>query len=245
MTDSDARLAECLVAATAHMLTTLRDSALLQGAALGDAGDRIAQDFIAAGLAAQRPGDGLLSEEGGRDLARLDKSRVWIVDPLDGTREFSEGRTDFAVQVALAVDGTASVGAVALPALGLVYSSAAPPPLPRHAQPFILVSRTRPPPVAALAAAAMGVTLLPMGSAGAKVMAVLRGEGRAYIHAGGQHEWDSAAPIAVAAAAGLHVSRLDGTPLRYNRPDPTLPDLLVARPEDAPFLLDFLRRTPP
>jgi 3'(2'), 5'-bisphosphate nucleotidase len=161
---------------------------------------------------------------------------------LDGTREFSEGRNDFAVHVALTFDGVAVAGAVALPGLGVTYCSATPPALPPTAPDRILVSRTRLPVQAVQAAQALGAELLPMGSAGAKIMALLRGEAQAYVHAGGQYEWDSAAPIAIAEAAGLQASRLDGSPLRYNRPDPYLPDLVVARPDYAPGLLAILAK---
>jgi 3'(2'), 5'-bisphosphate nucleotidase len=238
--DEDARLAERIVGGAAQLLRTLRDSGLLEGKALGAAGDRLADDFITAVLKTHRPDDGFLSEEGARDPARLAKSRVWIVDPLDGTREFSEGRSDFAVHVALAIDGVARVGAVALPGLGECYCSAPPPVLPPIAANRILVSRTRPPPEAIMVAKALGAELLPMGSAGAKVMALLRGEAVAYVHSGGQYEWDSAAPVAIAAAAGLFVSRLDGSPLTYNHADPYLPDLVVARPEMAELLIECL-----
>jgi 3'(2'), 5'-bisphosphate nucleotidase len=240
----DAHLAEKIAAGAARLLTTLRESGLLQGKALGAAGDRVAHDFIEAALRSARPEDGLLSEEGARDGERLGKSRVWIVDPLDGTREYSEGRADYAVHVALAVDGVARAGAVALPALGVTYNSAAPPALPASAPRKILVSRTRAPELAHKVAAAIGAELLPMGSAGAKAMALLRGEAMAYLHAGGQYEWDSAAPVAVAAAAGLHVSRLDGSPLRYNRADPYLPDLLMARPDCAAEILARISQFP-
>lgn len=238
--EADARLAERIVSGAAQLLTALRDSRLLDGKALGAAGDRLADAFITAVLSAHRPDDGFLSEEGARDPARLAKSRVWIVDPLDGTREFSEGRSDFAVHVALAIDGVARVGAVALPGLGETYCSAPPPVLPPIAPNRILVSRTRPPPEAIAVAKALGAELRPMGSAGAKVMALLRGEAVAYVHSGGQYEWDSAAPVAIAAAAGLFVSRLDGSPLTYNHADPYLPDLVVARPEMAERLIECL-----
>jgi 3'(2'), 5'-bisphosphate nucleotidase len=236
----DGALAERIADGAAQLLRVVRGSGLLQAAALGAAGDRLAQDFIAAVLAAERPADAVLSEEGERDAGRLGRDRVWVIDPLDGTREFAEGRDDFAVHIALVQGSRAVIGAVALPGQGLLYSSASPPCLPQAPVNAILVSRTRPPPIAAAAAAALGATLLPMGSAGAKVMALLRGEARAYIHAGGQYEWDSAAPVAIAAAAGCYVARLDGAPLCYNQPDPLLPDLVVARPEDGPWLRDFL-----
>jgi 3'(2'), 5'-bisphosphate nucleotidase len=161
-------------------------------------------------------------------------ARVWIVDPLDGTREYGEvPRTDWAVHVALVVDGTPVAGAVALPARGLTLATDAAPALPPRGEgsPRVVVSRSRPPAAATRIADALGGELVSLGSAGAKAMAVVLGEADVYPHSGGQYEWDSAAPVAVAAAAGLHVSRLDGSPLVYNRPDPYLPDLLVCRPE--------------
>jgi 3'(2'), 5'-bisphosphate nucleotidase len=157
---------------------------------------------------------------------------VWIVDPLDGTREFSEGRDDWAVHVALAIDGEPVVGAVALPALGLVLGTGAPPPLsPAAKVPRVVVSRSRPPEFVAAVAERLGAVVAPMGSAGAKIAAVIRGEAEVYLHSGGQYEWDSAAPVAVALATGLDATRLDGSPLRYARPDPWLPDLMVIHPD--------------
>src|SRR5262249_25790441 len=173
--------------------------------------------------------------------------RTWIVDPLDGTREFGEGRSDWAVHVALAIEGNAVVGAVALPGLGMTLSTLEPPEVrPRDEEERrVVVSRTRPPAVAERAAAAIGAVLEPMGSAGAQIGAVLRGEADAYVHAGGQYEWDSAAPVAVARAAGLHASRLDGSPLLYGSANAWLPDLLVCRPEHRHALLDALADAPP
>lgn len=205
-------------------------------------GDKRSHDFLIAELGRARPADAVLSEEGVDDAARLRSSRVWIVDPLDGTREFSEiGRDDWAVHVALWCDGDLTAGAVALPAQGVTLATPtvpAPPPLP--ATPRILVSRTRPPAVAQRVCAELGGTLVEMGSAGAKVCAVVQGRAEVYVHAGGQYEWDSAAPVAVARAAGLHTSRMDGTPLRYNRADPLLPDLVVCRPDYADAVLAVL-----
>jgi 3'(2'), 5'-bisphosphate nucleotidase len=239
MRDTDAALARKIAETAGQLLLTLRNSALIAGKALGTAGDLVSHEFIMAALRAARPDDAILSEEGARDPARLSATRVWIVDPLDGTREFSEGRTDFAVHVALTVKGEACTGSVALPALAVTFCTGAPPPLParRDGAPRIVISRTRPPKEAEAAAQAIGGTLVPMGSAGAKAMAVLRGEAEAYLHSGGQYEWDSCAPAAVAGAAGLHVSRIDGTPLRYNQADPLMPDLLICRKEFAAPLL--------
>lgn len=204
--------------------------------ALKDAGDAGAQAIIAAALAQAVPGDAVLSEEAVDTDARLRADRVWIIDPVDGTREFGEPpRDDWAVHVALwerdADDVTA--GAVALPAMDLVLRTDQPPPAPapHDGPPRLVVSRTRPPQQALAVAEALGAELVPMGSAGAKAMAVVRGVADLYVHAGGQYEWDSAAPVAVARAAGLHTSRIDGSPLRYNQPDPYLPDLLVCRPD--------------
>jgi 3'(2'), 5'-bisphosphate nucleotidase len=203
-------------------------------------GDRRSHELIMAALAAARPDDPVLSEEGKLDAARLDSSRVWIVDPLDGTREFGEpGRTDWAVHVALTVDGEPVAGAVALPACGLTLATepVPPAPAPRAGRPRMVVSRTRAPELCFEVAKRIDAEVVPMGSAGAKTMAVVRGEVDVYLHAGGQYEWDSAAPVAVAAACGLHTSRLDGSPLRYNNPDPWLPDLLVCRPDLAHAVL--------
>ena len=217
-----------------ELLVELRATSELTGRELKDEADRAAHDLIMELLAAAYPDDPVLSEEGRDDTHRLSSSRVWIVDPLDGTREFGEeGRSDWAVHVALVVDGVPAVGAVALPALGTVLSTDPAPALaPSNGRtPRMVVSRTRPPEITEPLRAALSAELVPMGSAGAKAMAVVRGEAEVYAHAGGQYEWDSAAPVAVAAAAGLHVSRLDGSPLRYNSADVWLPDLLICRRE--------------
>jgi len=226
---------------------SLRDRARPADAAvLGTEGDRRSHELITTELRRRRPDDAVLSEEARLDDGGPRGGRVWIVDPLDGTREFSEGRSDFAVHVALVEDGIPTVGAVALPAEHLVLDSGRPPPVPpRAVGPLrIVVSRTRPPAEAATLAAGLHAETVPMGSAGAKAMAVLRGHADVYLHAGGQYEWDSAAPVAVALAAGLHASRLDGAPLVYGRPDPWLPDLLVCRPELARQVLLSLQATP-
>jgi 3'(2'), 5'-bisphosphate nucleotidase len=205
-------------------------------------GDKRSHNFLMDELRRARPSDAVLSEEGVDDAARLRSSRVWIVDPLDGTREFSEiGRDDWAVHVALWCDGDLAAGAVALPAQGVTLATPTvpvPPDLP--AVPRILVSRTRPPAMAQRVCDELGGTLVEMGSAGAKVCAVVQGRAEVYVHAGGQYEWDSAAPVAVARAAGLHTCRVDGTPLRYNQADPLLPDLVVCRPDLADAVLAVL-----
>lgn len=234
MIDVEHGAAAGIAEAAGRLLLQLRAQPELAEKALRDEGDRRSHDRIMSLLAEAYPDDAVLSEEGSDSTQRLDRQRVWIVDPLDGTREFGEpGRSDWAVHVALAVDGQPVVGAVALPGLDLVLSTDDPPqvPAPRDARTRLVVSRTRPPAVTDQVAAALDAELLPMGSAGAKAMAVVRGEADVYCHAGGQYEWDSAAPVAVAAAAGLHVSRLDGSALRYNRPNPWLPDLLICRQE--------------
>ncbi len=230
-----ARLAE---GAGALLLAAAADP-LLAGPDLGAVGDSVSHCWIATIVGRWRPDDGLLSEEGAAEPGRLKQDRVWIVDPLDGTREYAERRTDWAVHVALAVDGDPTLGAVALPGLGLTLSSADEVELPAAPDgPLrIAVSRTRPPAVATSVAQRLGAELVPMGSAGFKAMAVVRGEVHAYLHAGGQYEWDSAAPVAVALGRGLHASRLDGSPLRYNQPDPLLPDLLVCRSDVADQVL--------
>ena len=213
--------------------------ALRAAGASGADGDAESHALLARRLAELHPDDAVLSEEAADDGARVGHRRVWIVDPLDGTREFGEaGRTDWAVHVALAVDGRPVVGAVALPAQDRVLRTDDPlrrddPP----ARPRIVVSRTRPPAWTDEVATALGADLIPMGSAGAKIAAVVTGAADIYVHAGGQYEWDSAAPVAVALAAGLHASRIDGSPLVYNRPDPFLPDLVVCHPALAAAVL--------
>ena len=206
-------------------------------------GDRRSHDFLMAQLAAARPADAVLSEEGVDNPVRLTAERVWIVDPLDGTREFSElDRDDWAVHVALWERGDLVAGAVALPGQGVTIATPAVRMPSEHAgAPRILVSRTRPPAAAVAVRDALGGELVEMGSAGAKVAAVVQGRAEVYVHAGGQYEWDSAAPVAVAQAAGLHTSRIDGTALRYNQPDPLLPDLLVCQPQFADAALQALR----
>ncbi|MEU1951484.1 3'(2'),5'-bisphosphate nucleotidase CysQ [Nocardia rhamnosiphila] len=210
----------------------------------GAVGDRRSDNFLLGRLAAERPADAVLSEESPDDGDRVRQSRVWIVDPLDGTREYGEpARKDWAVHVALAVDGRPAAGAVALPAEGLVLHTGRPPVLPPPPPPGtvrVALSRSRPSFEVRRLVARLGATEVPMGSAGAKAMAVVRGSADIYAHSGGQYEWDSCAPVAVAAAAGLHVSRLDGSPLIYNRPDPYLPDLLICRPELAELALKAL-----
>jgi 3'(2'), 5'-bisphosphate nucleotidase len=240
---SDAELAAELAEAAGRVLLELRASGEFEGKALGIEGDRLANALLVTRLAAERPDDGLLSEESKDTPARLDKSRVWIVDPLDGTREYAEGREDWAVHVALAVDGIASAGAVALPALGgLVLRSDLPVPVPPYeGRPRMVVSRTRPPAEALAVAKALDCELIPMGSAGAKAMAVVAGAADIYLHSGGQYEWDNCAPVAVAQAHGLHCSRLDGDIMRYNLRDPYLPDLLICRAELAEAVLTAIR----
>ena len=245
-TAGDHRLAADLAQRAGELLVDLR--ARLEGggapaAVVRSEGDRQAHELLVGELAAARPGDAVLSEEGADDAARLDAERVWVIDPLDGTREYSEpGRTDWAVHVALVAGERPVAGAVALPALGLILSTADPPrlPLARPGPPRLVVSRSRPPAQADAVAAALGAEVAPLGSAGAKAMAVVRGEADVYVHAGGQYEWDSCAPAAVAVAAGCAVSRLNGSDLRYNQPDPYLPDLVICRPELAGPVLGAL-----
>jgi 3'(2'), 5'-bisphosphate nucleotidase len=208
----------------------------------GDRGDREANALILAALALARPEDAVLSEESADDPARLRSRRVWIVDPLDGTREFTERREDWAVHVALAVDGQPAVGAVALPRLGCTLSSDQPPALPEGAlPPRMLVSRSRPSQLCAGVAERIGALHIGMGSAGAKAMAVVRGQAEIYLHSGGQHQWDNCAPVAVALAAGLHASRIDGSAIVYNQPGTSIPDLLICRKEWAPIVLEAVR----
>jgi len=239
LTLDDGALAAQLAASAGRILLEVRASGLFAGKALGAAGDAVANRFLVDALRLQRPEDGLLSEESKDTPERLGKSRVWIVDPLDGTREYSEERPDWAVHVGLAVDGVATVGAVALPGLdGAVLRSDRPAPAaPHQGRPRLLVSRTRPAAEALAVAEQLGGELVAMGSAGAKAMAVVLGQAEIYLHSGGQYEWDNCAPVAVAQAHGLHCSRIDGRPLVYNNADTYLPDLLICRPEWAERVL--------
>ncbi|WCT73536.1 3'(2'),5'-bisphosphate nucleotidase CysQ [Sphingomonas naphthae] len=242
---TDAELAAHLAEVAGRILLEVRNSGVFSEKLLGKAGDQTANQFLVHALREQRPDDGLLSEEMKCDGARLAQSRVWIVDPVDGTREYGEGRADWAVHVGLAIDGVAEVGAVALPGVGAVLRSDQVAPLPSApARLRMVVSRTRPAKEAIAIAERIGVELVPMGSSGAKAMAVIRGEADIYLHSGGQYEWDSAAPVAVARAYGLHCSRIDGSPLTYNNEDVYLPDLLIARPEHAETVLALLAEMP-
>ena len=237
---NDHELSAAIAEAAGGLLLELRPT-ITDPTELKAAGDARANVLILEWLARERPDDAVLSEESADDLARVGRERVWIVDPLDGTREYGEGdRDDWAVHVALSIDGTAAIGAVALPAQGTVFSTNPRPVVATRpgGPPRLVVSRTRPPSITAALEAALGAELVPMGSAGAKAMAILQGRVDVYAHAGGQYQWDSAAPVAVCAAAGLHVSRLDGSPLVYNEAERALPDLLICRPEYAASVIE-------
>ena len=251
MTADDHALARELAAEAGRRLVELRASGG-EPDLLRKAGDRLSHEFIAAELAARRPDDVVLSEEGADNPARLSARRVWIVDPLDGTKEFGEpGRTDWAVHVALwerseaSGSGDLTAGAVALPAQGRVLSTLDPP--SRHeagrasGRVRIVVSRTRAPRFVWNIPDLISAELVPLGSAGAKVTAVVGGEADAYVHGGGFYEWDTAAPVAVARTAGFHVSRIDGSLLAYNQADLLMPDILVCRPALAGALLQAIR----
>ncbi len=245
---SDAKLAAYLAEIAGRLLLDVRASGLFSPKALGKAGDQTANQFLCHALREQRPDDGLLSEEEKDNADRLAKSRVWIVDPVDGTREYGEERADWAVHVGMAIDGRPAIGAVALPGVdgvgggrGLVLRSDQPIPVPPAPDRLrMVVSRTRPAAEAIEVAAHLGAEMVPMGSAGAKAMAIILGQADIYLHSGGQYEWDSMAPVAVALAHGLHCSRIDGSPLVYNQADVYLPDLLICRPEHADMVLGLI-----
>ncbi len=241
--DTDAALAARLATEAGQLLLAVRSQLQEQGAPpwhVMDSGDLASHRFLVQALHDARPDDAVLSEEGAEDPRRFDADRVWIVDPLDGTNEFGEpGRSDWAVHVALWEQGRLSAGAVSLPAHGITFATDPPPPStePQRERPRLVTSRSRAPYAAYLVAEALGCDAVRLGSAGAKAMAVVVGEADIYVHDGGMYQWDSAAPAAVAEAAGLHVSRVDGSPLVYNRRDPWLPDLLVCRREYADAVL--------
>lgn len=244
MTTDDVEVARRAAHAAAEVLLDLRASGRFGGRELGDAGDAAAQRAILASLSADRPGDVVFSEEAVDDPRRLQADRVWIVDPLDGTREYGEpGRHDWAVHVALWEKGELSAAAVALPGLDEILLTDPSPRVPRRpdGRVRVAVSRSRPPAEATAVAEVLDAELVPLGSAGYKTVAVARGEVDAYVHSGGQYQWDSAAPVAIARAAGLTTCRLDGSPLVYNAPDPWLPDLIVCRPELADRILAAVR----
>jgi len=242
---SDDYLARDLATAAGERLLAIRAQSGGDPGAIDQlrkAGDLGSQAFLAAELGRARPADAVLSEEAVDDPKRLAADRVWIIDPLDGTREFGEaGRVDWAVHVALWENGDLTAGAVALPAQGVTLSTAEPPPAPKPAiegEPLkLVVSRSRPPEFVAKLAEHLGAELVPLGSAGCKASAVITGDVDAYVHAGGQYEWDSAAPVAVARAAGLHTSRIDGSRLGYNSEQPWMPDILICPVPLASLLL--------
>ena len=244
--ESDAALATRLATEAGHLLVDLRRRLVADRAPywlVMDEGDAAAQRFLAGELARVRPDDAVLSEEGRDDLRRRTQDRVWIVDPLDGTREFGEpGRNDWAVHVALWTGKEFGAAAVALPAIERTLSTDPAPDVPsvKRDRPIVVTSRSRTPYVTAIVAQALGANVLTLGSAGAKAMAVVNGIADVYVHAGGMYQWDSAAPAAVALAAGLHVSRIDGSPIVYNDPDPWLPDFLVCRRALADAVLDAI-----
>jgi 3'(2'), 5'-bisphosphate nucleotidase len=244
--ESDDEVAIRIAEEAGALLLQMRDRAASTGPELAAEADRASHELIVAGLSEARPEDVVISEEDDRDKWPWPRpDRQWIVDPLDGTREYGEGRVDFAVHVALVIGGRAVIGAVALPGEGLTLSTRRPSSIPTpEAQTKLrfLVSRTRPPVEATSLAELLSAELVPMGSAGAKTMAVVRGAGDVYLHSGGQYEWDSAAPVAVALAAGAHATRLDGSPLVYGGRDAWLPDLLICRADLAPTILDALER---
>lgn len=240
---TDGELAAHLAEVAGRILREVRGSGLFSPKALGKAGDQTANQFLCHALREARPEDGLLSEEEKDNAERLARSRVWIVDPVDGTREYGEARADWAVHVGLAIDGVAVVGAVALPDRdgGTVLRSDQPvevPPAPETLR--MVISRTRPAAEAVAVANELGAELVPMGSAGAKAMAIILGQADIYLHSGGQYEWDSMAPVAVAAAHGLHCSRIDGNPLVYNQADVYMPDLLICRKDHAGRILELV-----
>ncbi len=235
---NDVELAAHLAEVAGRLLIEVREAGVLSAKALGKAGDATANQFLVHAIKEQRPDDGLLSEEEKDSPERLSKSRVWIIDPVDGTREYGEARTDWAVHIGLAIDGVPVMGAVGLPGMNKVLRTDQPVPVPPAPEKLrMVVSRTRPAREATEVAEKLGAELVPMGSAGAKAMSIILGDADIYLHSGGQYEWDSCAPVAVALAHGLHCSRIDGSPLIYNQADVYMPDLLICRKEHAERVL--------
>jgi 3'(2'), 5'-bisphosphate nucleotidase len=241
-TESDFHLARESASLAGKLLMILRKSAVASGAlssTLGEIADRKSHELLCELILDVSPDDAILSEEQEDDLTRINSNRVWIIDPLDGTKEFGEtDRSDWAVHVALVEGGTPTVGAVAMPDIGTTFcSNDVPSPLKEITEIRVMCSRTRPVPAAQIIADELSGEIILMGSAGAKAMAVVKGDAEIYVHAGGQYEWDSCAPVAVALANGLHASRLDGSPLLYNQRDTYVPDLLICRKELADSVL--------
>ncbi|CAN5445321.1 3'(2'),5'-bisphosphate nucleotidase CysQ [soil metagenome] len=235
--ETDAELAVRLAVEAGRGLVDLRERMWAAGShswQVMDGGDAASQRFLEDELTTLRPDDAVLSEEGLEDPRRFHSDRVWIIDPLDGTREFGEpGRPDWAVHIALWDRDHFAAAAVSLPAMGLVLATDPAPPMPvvERERPRLITSRSRAPHAAVIVAHELGCDAVRLGSAGAKAMAVVMGEADIYLHDGGMYQWDSAAPAAVAQAAGFHTSRVDGSPLVYNERDPWLPDFIVCRPE--------------
>jgi len=240
---TDGELAARLAFEAGQILLNVSRSGLLFGKALGNAGDATANQFLCHAIRQARPDDGLLSEESKDTEERLSKERVWIIDPVDGTREYGETRSDWAVHIGLSIGGEPQLGAVSLPGKNLVLRSDQPLKLPDPRSPLrMVVSRTRPAAEAVSVAKTLNAELVPMGSAGAKAMAVVLGEADVYLHSGGQYEWDNCAPAAVALAHGLHCSRIDGSPLVYNQANVSLPDLLICHKQHAERILALIAK---
>jgi 3'(2'), 5'-bisphosphate nucleotidase len=244
--ETDVELARRLATEAGELLVRVRAEMFAAGASIWDikdTGDALAQKYLAEEFSIHRPDDAVLSEEGREDPRRFAGERVWIVDPLDGTREYGEhGRIDWAVHIALWTIDRFAAAAVSLPALGRTFSTDPAPAMPSttRERPLLVTSRSRAPYAAMLVAEGLGCDAVRLGSAGAKAMSVVMGEADIYVHDGGMYQWDSAAPAAVALAAGFHASRLDGSPLVYNHRDPWLPDFIVCRPELADRVLAAL-----
>lgn len=237
----DQELAYFLATGIGDIVKGTRAGGLLRGRSLARVATEVAQSWTDEVLSVHRPDDGVLSEDASDDLSRLDKQRVWIIDVIDGTKEFSTGRADWSVHVALVVDGAPGVAAVGLPDSTRVFRSDQVTYVDGPLAGTMVVSRNNPPEVAERVARATGMAVKPMGSAGAKMLSVLLGDADAYVHAGGQNEWDQAAPVAVALAAGLHASRLDGGEKVFNQEDTYAPDILICRPELAEEIIAAAR----
>ena len=251
--EDDHLLAANLAESAGRMLVDCRSGAagqLLGGSSLAHEGDQRAHLHLLTRLQEARPDDAVLSEEGADDAQRLDSSRLWVIDPLDGSRDYGFGNDEWAVHVGLVEDGKIVAGAVALSALDLLFHTGegegpacAVDENNPNRRPVIVTARSRVNAEGMLLAHELGADVFACGSAGVKAMLVVNGTADAYVHASPLYEWDVCAPAAVAQSAGLHVSDAAGDPLVFNQARPVVNSFLVCRPELVDDILSALSST--